>query len=171
LPGLLLILLGAPLLLNLSAFHSALRAFPRSGLAAGVFFGLGAGWFLFQLRDLSPADFGEYKAVLFVFFAAVAALSFKMVPDFLAVRGVCALVLLGAMPLLMAGYMNFSHGSIVIYKATVYVAIAFAIYLGASPFRLRDFFDWMYRAPARPRWIGGALAAHGLLLSAVAFTY
>ena len=60
-----------------------------------MFFGAGAVWFLINIWNLSPADFGEYRTPLFVFFGAVAILAFKYVPDFLAVRGVCALVLLG----------------------------------------------------------------------------
>ena len=53
----------------------------------------------------------------------------------------------------------------------VYVCIALAIWLGATPYRLRDFFEWLFRTSGRPRAVGGALLAYGVLLSAVAFTY
>lgn len=53
----------------------------------------------------------------------------------------------------------------------VYVFIALAIWLGASPFRLRDFFGWLFARTGRTRAFGGALLAYGLLLSVVAFTY
>ena len=50
------------------------------------------------------------------------------------------------------------------------LAIA-ALYLAAYPFRLRDFFDWLFRAPGRPRLLGAILLAYGLATSAAAFTY
>lgn len=170
-PGLILLVLGLPLLLNHSGFAAALKAFPRSVGAAYVFFGAGAAWFLYAIWHLSAADFGDYRVWLFVGFALVAMLSFKCVPDFLAVRGLCALVLMGALPLLEAGYMNFEHAQIYLYKALVYVAIALAIWLGAQPWRLRDFIGWVFVRPERTRAVGGALAGYGLLLAVVAFTY
>ena len=169
--GLLLIALGAPLLLNHAGYAAMLKAFPRSRAAAYVFFSVGAAWFLFEIWRLSPADFGHYRPWLFAGFLAVALLSFKCVPDFLAVRGLCAIVLMGAMPLLMAGYMNFTHSRIVLYKIAIYLAIALAIWLGAQPWRMRDFFAWLFAQPARARGVGGALTGYGLLLAVVAFTY
>ena len=86
-PGLLLIVLGGPLVLNHSGYAAVLRAFPRSSRAAYLFFGAGAVWFLNAIWHLSSADFGDYHVLLFIAFAAIAVLSFSCVPDFLAVRG------------------------------------------------------------------------------------
>ena len=170
-PGLLLLALGVPLLLNHAGYAAMLKSFPRSTAAAYLFFGAGATWFLHGIWHLSPADFGEYRVYLFIGFAAVAVLAFKCVPDFLAVRGLATLILMGAMPLLDAGFMNFGHAQINLYKFAVYLAIAAAIWLGAQPWRLRDFFAWLFARPNRPRGVGGALAGYGLLLAIVAFTY
>lgn len=170
-PGILLLILGVPLLVNNSGYAAILKSFPRSTAAAYLFFGVGAAWFLYAIWHLSPADFGEYRTYLFIGFLLVALLSFKCVPDFLAVRGLAAIVLMGAMPLLDAGYMNFEHPQIYLYKVLVYLAICAAIWLGAQPWRLRDFFAWLFAQPARARGVGGVLAGYGLLLSIVAFTY
>ena len=170
-PGLLLLALGVPLLLNHAGWAAVLKSFPRSRAAAYVFFGAGAAWFLHAIWHLSPADFGEYRTYLFIGFAAVAVLSFKCVPDFLAVRGLATLILMGAMPLLDAGFMNFEHAQIFLYKVAIYVGIAAAIWLGAQPWRLRDFFAWLFARPSRTRGVGGALAGYGLLLAIIAFTY
>jgi hypothetical protein len=169
-PGLLLLALGLPLVINHSGYAAALKAFPRSTTAAYLCFGAGAAWFLNAIWHLSPADFGDYHALLFVGFAAVAVLSFKSVPDFLAVRGMCVLVLMGAMPLLDAAYMEAPQQRKLM-VAAVYVAIALAIWLGAQPYRLRDFIGWLFARPGRARVVGGALAGYGLLLCGVAFTY
>src|SRR5471032_242283 len=106
-PGLLLIMLGAALLANNSGVNSVLKGFPRSTGASYIFFGGGAVWFLYRVCHLSPADFGDYRGILFIVFAVISVLSFYCVPDFLAVRGLCVLVLVGATPLMDAAYMEY----------------------------------------------------------------
>lgn len=171
LPALLLIALGVPLLMNHAGFAAAVKALPRSTSAAYVFFTAGAAWFLHAIWNLSPADFGEYRHWLFVGFLAVAVLSFKCVPDFLAVRGICILVLMGAMPLLDAAYMEYEKPQRLFMVTLVYAAIAAAIWLGAQPWRLRDFLGWLFARPGRVRGVGGVCTGFGLFLAMVAFTY
>ena len=170
-PGLVLLLVGVPLLMNVSAWTASLKAFPRSQRAAYIFFGAGAAWFLYAVWNLSPADFGDYRTYLFVAFAAIAVLSFKCVPDFLAVRGLCALMLMAATPLLGAAYMEYDKPQRLVMVTAVYVGIALAIWLGAQPWRMRDFLGWLFAQPSRTRTLGGVLAGYGLLLAIVAFTY
>lgn len=170
-PGIALLLLGVLLLAGHSAFVAACKAMPRSNAATIFFFGGASLWFLARVWTLSEADFGEYRVWLFIGFAAVALLSFKYVPDFLAVRGLAALMLLAASPLLDAAYMDYQHPQRTLMVGAVYVGIALAIYLGAAPFRLRDFLGWLFARPNRARMLGGALAAYGLVLAVVAFTY
>jgi hypothetical protein len=171
LPGLLLIVLGLPLVLGSTGYAAVLKAFPRSPLATYVLFGAGAVWFLYGIWHLSPADFGEYRKILFCAFAAIAILSFKCVPDFLAVRGVCVLVLMAAMPLLDAAYMEYAKPQRLLMVSLVYGSLALAIWLGAQPWRMRDFIGWLFARPGRSRVIGGAVAAYGVVLSLVAFSY
>ena len=171
LPGLVLIALGLLFLINHAAVTTSIKRLPRSRTAAIVFFGLGAAWFLYRVWHLSEADFGQYRVQLFFFFLVVAAAAFVVVPDFLAVRGLAVLTLLVATPLLDAAYMEYHLPQRLFMVTAVFVAVALAIYLGASPFRLRDFFEWLYRRPQRARVLGAALAGYGVLLSIVAFTY
>jgi hypothetical protein len=171
LPGLVLAALGGALLSGNTLVSSSLKSFPRSANATVVFFGAASLWFLYRVWNLSPADFGEYRMPLFFGFALVAALSYWCVPDFLAVRGLAALVLLAASPLLDAAYMEWSHPQRLFLVSFVFVCIALAIWLGASPYRLRDCFEWLFRTSGRPRAVGSALLGYGVLLIAVAFTY
>jgi four helix bundle protein len=171
LPGLVLIALGLPLLARGASVGPLFKAFPRSHAGAVICFGGGALWFLFNVWNLSAADFGDYHVILTIGFAALAVLAFWMIPDFLAVRGVAVLLLLSASPLLLAAYMEYDHPQRLLMVSLVYLAIAAALYLGASPFRLRDAFDWLFARPARARVTGAVLLGYGLLLSVVAFTY
>jgi hypothetical protein len=170
LSGLILVALGMPLLIDHSAIKAAIRAFPRSASAGYVVFSAAAGWFLYNIWNLSKADFGEYRTILFIGFAAIAVLAFKCVPDFLGVRGACAIVLLGAMPFLNAAFMKYDRPQRLFMVALVYAALTLAIWLGAQPWRLRDFFEWLFARPARSRGLGGFLVAYGFLLCGVAFT-
>ncbi len=171
LPGLLLLILGLPLVLGHSGYAAVLKGFPRSPTATYLLFGAGAAWFLYGIWHLSPADFGEYRKLLFAAFGAVAVLSFKCVPDFLAVRGGCVLVLMAAMPLLDAAYMEYDRPQRLVLVSLVYASLALAVWLGAQPWRMRDFITWLFARPGRARGVGSAIAAYGLVLTGVAFTY
>jgi hypothetical protein len=93
------------------------------------------------------------------------------VPDFLAVRGLATLVLLGAMPLLESAYMEYAKPQRLFMVTVVYVALSAAIWLGAQPWRLRDFIAWLFARPGRAAGFGGVCAGYGLLLAGVSFTY
>ena len=147
-PGLLLLLFGLPLALDLSGAKAAIKAFPRSTGAGYVVFTAAALWFLWEILHLSNADFGEYRVLLFIGFALVAILAYRCVPDFLGVRGACALVLIGAAPFLDAAYMQYDKPARLFMVSFIYVALAFAIWLGAQPWRLRDFFNWLFAREA-----------------------
>ena len=169
--GIALLVLGAALAADTSVVRSALRSFPRSRMAAYVLFGGASAWFLSRVAVLSEADFGQYRNALFAGFAAVAVLSFFYVAEFLAVRGLAALVLLAAGPLLYTAYGEYEIPARLFMVSAVYVALTAALWLGAQPWRLRDAISWTQRMPGRARFIGAALVAYGLLLVGVAFTY
>jgi hypothetical protein len=171
--GLILLVLGALFLVNNSAIQSMFKAFPRSQVASVIFFGGGAAWFVYNVAHMSTADvIGFSTPAPFVYiFGALAVASFFYLPEFLSVRGLSVLILVGAWPLLMSAYQRYELPQRLFMVSALYVAIAAAIYLAASPFRLRDFFEWLYRTPGRARIFGGVLAVYGVLLAAVAFTY
>jgi len=167
-----LLVLGALFLVSNSAIKSMFKAFPRSQAATVIFFGGGAAWFLYNVANMSTADvIGFSTPTPFVYiFGALAVASFFYVPEFLAVRGLSVLILVGFWPLLMSGFGNWSGPKLMMATA-VYVLVTAAIYLAASPFRLRDFFEWIYRVPGRARVLGVILVAYGTLLAGLAFTY
>lgn len=173
LPGLALAAAGALLAMGGSRVQSVAKALPRSQRGAWLFFGGGALWFLYRLSSLGESDliFVQQPWPVMLFFGLLAVGAFIYVPDFLAVRGLSVVMLMVAEPLLFAAYQEYSHPQRLLMVSAVYLGLAAAIYLGAAPYRLRDFFEWLFRAPGRARWIGLVVAAYGLATAAAAFTY
>jgi hypothetical protein len=173
LPGLFLALLGAVLLWNDPRVGSTARGLPRSKTGAWLFFGLGAAWFIWGLSRLGESDLIFFKSPTPVMwgFGVLAVLAFIYTPDFLAVRGLCILMLVGGDFCRQAAYMEYQHPQRLLMVSAVYVGFGLALYLAAAPYRLRDFFDWLFHVPSRPRLIGAILLSYGLATSAAAFTY
>lgn len=173
LPGLFLALLGAMLLWNDPRIRSTARALPRSNRGAWLFFGTGAAWFIWRCSQLTESDLIFFKTPgpVMLGFGVLALLAFICTPDFLAVRGLCVLMLLAAEPLLYAAYMEYAHPQRLLMVTAVYAGLGLALYLAAAPYRLRDFLDWLFQRPARPRLVGTILLSYGLATAAAAFTY
>jgi hypothetical protein len=171
LPGLILVGLGSPLLLASPSVGRFLKGFPHSRTAAYICFGAGSGWFLWNVWNLPEADFGGHRVLLICIFGVVAASAFNSVPDLLAVRGLCVLVLVGSMPMLMAGYMNYDYWPLYAQKILLYVGVSAAIWLGAQPWRLRDCFEWLLFKRLRARVCGCVLLAYGVFLIGISISY
>jgi hypothetical protein len=173
LPGIFLIALGALLLISNSAIVSTIKAMPRSQVAALLFFGGGAAWLIYVLSGLSEADLilVQSPRPLMIGFGALSLMAFFYLPDFLAVRGLSVLTLLAAWPLLMSAYGEYAFPQRLFMVSAVYLAVVVALCLGAMPYRLRDFFQWLFARPGRSRVFGGVLLGYGVLLAIVSFTY
>jgi hypothetical protein len=140
------------------------KSFPRSKPATYLLMGTAICWVLWNISHLGDADFGDYKEYIFVFFATIGVLSFYFVPDFLAVRGASVLVLLSARLILDIGWMQYGLNAQIL-KVFVYISIIAALYLGAVPYKLRDFFDWLFESSARSKLLGALMVGYGLLLA------
>ena len=170
--GLVLAALGGLLLYNGPAVGATARALPRSRRAAWLFFGLGAVWFLWTVAHLGEADQILPRPLLLALFGLEAVLCFKYAADFLAVRGFSIVAQMIAAELLEAAFMERAYPQRKFLPAIVYLLmIVPSLYLAGYPYRLRDFFGWLFARPARPRVLGGVFAAYGLLLTVIAFTY
>lgn len=168
--GVLLIGIGAFQLAVPTKAKSVATGMLRSKAAAVVFLGIATVWFLYEIWTLGEPDFGNHKTKLFWGFLIVSILSHFYVPDFLSVRGLAALLLLCSDAVLDAAYMQDPASRLFLVGFT-YVTIVACMYLGSLPYRLRDFFAWLYQNSMRPRILAGGLVSYGLLLTVVAFTY
>ena len=172
LPGFFLALLGGLLLWNDPRVSSTAKALPRSQRSGWLFFGGSAVWFVWRLSRVGESDliFFQQPMPLMIGFGVLGILAFLYTPDFLAVRGLCVLMLLVGEPLLKSAYMEWTHPWRLLMVSAVYIGLALALYLAAAPFRLRDFFEWLFGSSRRPRALGAVLLVYGLATSVAAFT-
>lgn len=143
----------------------------RSSAAAYLLFGPASIWFLWHVWNLGAADFGSFRHLLILVFGVTCFGSFFYVRDLLAVRGVAALFLLSALPMLNAAYMRYEEPQRLLLVLVIYLGIVGAIIVGAMPWRLRDFVNWLYDNAQRVRRVAMGLGLYGVLLLLVSFTY
>ncbi len=173
LTGACLLVLGIVYFKNGPQLRDASFAWLRSPKATFWLFGAASVWFLWYILNLGAADFGDYKTILFLLFGAVAIGSFFVVRDFLAVRGLAVLILLASRVLLDAAYMQFAHPQRLFLVTFVYLAIIIALILGATPYRMRDFYTWLFKDgnTMRPRALGAISAGYGIILIICSLSY
>ncbi|TVR48764.1 MAG: hypothetical protein EA425_13675 [Puniceicoccaceae bacterium] len=171
LTALALVVVGILLIWNGAPVAAYARSFPRSRRAAYFTMGASTLWTLYRVTQLGEADFGNYSNLILAAFLALAVLAFVYVPDFLSVRGACILCLLIADLLLRAAFMQYDQPARLFLVGFVYAAILLALYLAVSPFRLRDFFNWLFAHPFRTRLVGGIALGYGLVLGVAAASY
>tara|TARA_Y100000588_G_C14111040_1_gene863008 strand:- start:216 stop:755 length:540 start_codon:yes stop_codon:yes gene_type:complete len=171
LTSLLLGVLGMFFVLASEITRSIAIGFPRSMPTAYFTMTAAAAWFIFRhVRNLSQADFGEYKFLIGGITLLLLVLAFKFLADFLSVRGCSALVLFFSREALDAAFLQEPLSRLFL-VAIIYVALSIALYLAAWPYRLRDFFNWLYSSRVRPRILGGLMLTYAAILGFVAFGY
>ena len=147
-----------------------LYAFLRSKTAAVITFGGGGLWFLYILSQLGEADFGDIKVYLIGIFGVAGLLAFKYLDDFLSVRGLAIIGLLLSRVFIDSAFMQEPMSRLTLVSLSYVTVVAF-LYLGALPYRLRDFFDYIYARKGRAQIFGVALEAccAALLISSLSY--
>jgi len=148
-----------------AAYAGALRRFPRSTRLGVVLMLLGTIWFLWNLGQESIADFAIYKNVLYVLFAAVGVGACIFVQDLLAVRGLAVVLLLLAKLMVDTGRPHLPDTAWVwVVQTSAYVLVVLGIWLTVSPWRLRDWLNWLVGTEHRLKVSCGVGLAFGLCL-------
>lgn len=144
--------------------------FGRSKRAAYTTMSIATTWFLYQIAHLGKADFGDYKQYIFALFLGAAVLSFRLVPDFLSVRGLCGIYLQLASLFLSSAYMQAAQSRLFL-VSFIYLGIVISIYLGAYPYRLRDFANTFMSHSKNSRILGLVAVIYGGILLYNSFNY
>jgi hypothetical protein len=162
--SLLAILLGAGLGLpqlyafaNPQKFAATVRSFPRN-LSAGILLMLlGTAWFVWNVNIEPVADFSSFKPAMLTAFAAIGILSCFFVQDFLAVRGLAVVFLLLAKAMVDTGRPHLAQTQwVLVIQVWAYVLVIAGMWFTITPWKLRDFLNWMTATEARIK-IGSAI--------------
>jgi hypothetical protein len=158
-------------LLKPAAFTAVARKFPRSLPWGFALMLLGTAWFLYYLSQESVADFAAYKNLLFVGFAAIGIGSCIFVQDFLAVRGLAVVLLLLAKLMVDTGRPELAATPFVkLFHVWAYLMVCAGIWLTVSPYRLRDWIDWLTASEKRIKAGCGLQLAFGLVIALLGLT-
>ena len=167
--SLLLLTLGLAIWIRRSTICNDMLVFARSNKASVMLLTCALAWFLFRyVKNLSEADFGNYKIIIglvavFIYFG-----SFALVKDFLSVRSVSILCLFYAREVLDSAWLQ-EPPSRLLLVSTIYVIIVLALYFGAWPFRFRDFFEWLNIQEKRVKILAATVTCTGLALLLLSF--
>lgn len=137
-------------LANPKGFAAGARNFPRNETIGFILMGLGTLWFLNNVNQEAIADFAAYKKFMLIGFGALGVLTCIFVRDYLAVRGLAVCLLLAAwVTLNHTRWANSQWRLILVVWA--YVWIIAAMWLTVSPWRLRDYLNWLTASEQRIR--------------------
>ncbi len=150
-------------LLKPAHFAASARKFPRSEIMGYILMAIGASWFLFKINQEAIAEFAAYKTYMLLGFGSVAFAACFFVPDFLAVRG------LAVTTLMLASYtLGFTRWADSQWRLVLviwaYVSIILSMWFMISPWRLRDFLNWMTANPGRLRSLAIGRLAFAILV-------
>ncbi len=169
--GLILLAAGGSLLLKYNSASAMSRNFPRSEQAGKVLMILAMVWTGWKVWHLGSMDYGDYKQYILIGFGMLGVLSFRYASDFLSVRASSVLYLFFADMMVDSAWMHYEAPLRLLMVVPVYIGIALSLYLAYAPYRLRDFFGWVFARESRGKALALVLAVYGLVLSGVAFTF
>lgn len=140
--------------------------FLRSKAMAVLCYGLAGLYFMYILFNLGQSDFGDLKHILIPIFGAAWLLSFKFLDDFLSVRGLFIIFIFASRAFIDSAYMLDipARYTLVCYS---YFLVVISMYVACLPYRLRDFFEYLYANAYRAKCFGVILllASFSLIIS------
>jgi len=161
--GVVLILAHGFALLQPEAVKGGLKAFPRSQFWGGVLLAVAALWFWWLVSTMDLGEFSNWRGTLKIGTPIAAVLTWMYVQEFLAVRALGMLVLLGAEALLEAAWMR-PEMSRLWMVSLVYVWVTAALFWVGMPYTFRNQIEWV--SARQSRWVAAAAGgvAYGVIL-------
>jgi hypothetical protein len=165
-----LLLVGvAVVVLHLIAFlmpaqvQGWLKAFPRSSFWGTLLIAAAAAWFWWLVVKMDLHEFSNWRGILKIGTPIAAFLAWQYVPEFLSVRALGMVVLLGSEALLESAWMR-PEASRLWLVVLVYAWITAALFWVGMPYTLRDQITWVSAKPSR--WNAATLGgvAYGAIL-------
>jgi hypothetical protein len=168
--GALLILVHAFGFLQPIASHRALVKFPRSPILGPGLLSVAAIWTFVLIKHMDLGEFAPFRQMMLIATLIAWGLSWKFVPEFLAVRSLGMILLLAADPLLGAAFLQ-PETSRLLLVVLAYAWIIFGLFLVGMPYLFRDLVVWAGESSKRWRAMAAAGVVYGLLILGFAFTW
>ncbi len=146
-----------------------LRRFPRNVPVGVALMLIGTAWFEWNLANENLDDIAKFKLVMQAAFALLGVASCFFVKDFLAVRGLCVVLLMAAWQVCDTARWHPSLWRDAI-SAWAYVWALAGLWWTVQPWRARDAIHWVIATPGRFKLAAGAGVVWGLLLIALSQT-
>ncbi|MEI7733433.1 MAG: hypothetical protein WCO56_27930 [Verrucomicrobiota bacterium] len=146
-------------------FRAAVRKFPRSLGWGYALMLLGTLWFAYNVKQEQIADFEPLKPYLIGLFVAVGVGACIFLTDFLAVRGAAVLMLLLA-KLMVDTARNPEPDTYwrLVIVTWAYVMAVIGMWFTISPWRMRDFLDYISLDERRVRRCSAVRVAFGFFI-------
>jgi hypothetical protein len=167
--GLILILFGAAGLLSPHAFQSWARKLPRSRAAGIILLTVALLWNIWLLATIEMGEFSTFRRPLLVALPIGYLLVMRFVDEFLAVRALGILCLLGAEPLIDAAFLRYELSRLLV-TVFAYLLVIAGLFWVTMPYLLRDQIAWTSRSPVRWGLFNGMILVYGAVTLAVAMT-
>jgi len=138
------------------------RAFPRSEPAGGVLLALATAWAAWLAGTINLMEYTRFRPLFILAAVALGVASWLYVREFIAVRSLGVLLLLGANLLLDACFLREDKLRLIV-VAYAYLLVGKGMFMVGAPYLLRDAMDWAFANPFR----GKLLIFLGLLFALV----
>jgi hypothetical protein len=166
--GALLILISLPGLMKPDLANVAQR-FPRSHVAGVVLLTTCLAWTFWLVATIQMGEFSSFRRPLLIALPIGYVLAIRFVDEFLAVRALGILCLLGAEPLLDAAFLRHETSRLLV-TVFAYLLIVAGLFWVAIPYVLRNQINWSARSAFRWRFLHAMAFVYGCVIFTFAFT-
>jgi hypothetical protein len=167
--GLFLLLVSVPGLITPGFARGCAQRLPRSRVAGFALLTVDLFWTLWLLATMEMGEFSSFRRPLLIILPIGFFLVLRFVDEFLAVRALGILFLLGAEPLLDAAFFR-TEASRLLVTVFAYLLIVVGLFWVMMPYLLRDQINWSARRPWRWRLTHGLALLYGAAILAYAVT-
>lgn len=166
--GFFLLLVGLAGLIKPEAARGFAQRLPRSRVAGFMLLTVALFWTLWLLYTMEMGEFSSFRKPLLIALPIGFFLVLRFVDEFLAVRALGILFLLGAEPLLDAAFFR-TEASRLLVTVFAYLLIVAGLIWVTMPYLLRDQINWSARRPWRWRLTHVLALLYGAAILACAF--
>jgi hypothetical protein len=167
--GFFLLLVSVPGLIKPELARGFAQSLPRSRAAGFLLLTVDLFWSLWLLATMEMGEFSSFRRPLLIILPVGFFLVLRFADEFLAVRALGILFLLGAEPLLDAAFFR-TETSRLLVTVFAYLLIVVGLFWITMPYLLRDQINWSARRPWRWRLTHGLTLLYGGAILACAVT-